>query len=198
MLDSIRVSLQKSPGKRLVGDEYDTLPSAAVCLILKPDSTLGQVSALLVRRRISETDPWSGQMAFPGGRTSRRDQGIMKTAVREVLEETGIDLTKCEMLGTLDDLIPTSNRSLRVTPFVALAPESTVVSVDGHEIVDYVWIPIAFFVDKNNSATYDVQRSEMSISVRCFPYLGTHIVWGMTLRMIEDFITKVHHSASFR
>ena len=60
------------------------------------------------------------------------------------MEECGIDVGKCELLGTLDDILP-GNILIAVTPFVVLTPESTIVKIDGREITDYVGISHQFF-----------------------------------------------------
>ena len=108
-------------------------------------------------------------MAFPGGRYEESDGEMINTATREVMEECGIDFGKCEFLGTLDDILP-GNRSLAVTPFVVLAPESIIVKIDGREITDYVWIPISFFADRKNSSPMQVRRFGATHEVASFKY----------------------------
>ena len=56
---------------------------------------------LLIERAQSERDPWSGQMAFPGGRYDSGDRDLEATASRETLEEIGVQLAR--PLGRLDD-----------------------------------------------------------------------------------------------
>ena len=66
---------------------------AAVALILLPTSD-GDLEALFIKRAEVEGDPWSGQMAFPGGRRDPVDDDLLATAARATLEETGIDLAR--------------------------------------------------------------------------------------------------------
>ena len=42
---------------------------------------------LMFQRAIREKDPWSGHIAFPGGRQEPEDQSLWHTAVRETQEE---------------------------------------------------------------------------------------------------------------
>src|SRR6185295_3323821 len=63
---------------------------AAVAAILRESAT--DLEALLIRRAEREDDPWSGHMAFPGGRRGAADRDIEETARRETLEEIGLDL----------------------------------------------------------------------------------------------------------
>ena len=190
MITRIRGSLEKKPGKGLSDTEHSSLPKAAVCMVLKPDATTNQLLVLLLKRKVSDSDPWSGHMAFPGGRANSADLDLANTAYREVMEETSIDFRKCELLGTLDDLLP-GNRLLGVKPFVLLGPASIEVKIDGREIADYVWIPLDFFMDKKNSSKLQLQSFGINHEVASFAYLGSHVIWGMTLRIIEDFLSKI-------
>ncbi len=159
-LAKIRQALRENPGRKL-GGEYLLLPRAGVGVILRQDPQRG-IGLLLLKRRTRESDQWSGHMAFPGGRMKETDEKMINTTKRETLEETGIDLDKCELLGDLDDL-PPGNKSVIVTPFVFLAPENLEVEkIETSEIEDHVWIPLSFFINKNNSVGYKMQIESAS------------------------------------
>jgi 8-oxo-dGTP pyrophosphatase MutT (NUDIX family) len=49
---------------------------------------------LFIKRADAVGDPWSGHMAFPGGRYEVGDQSLLETAVRETREETAIDIRR--------------------------------------------------------------------------------------------------------
>jgi 8-oxo-dGTP pyrophosphatase MutT (NUDIX family) len=164
-------------------------------MILRSNETNGKLEVLLVQRKVSESDPWSGHMAFPGGRSKESDGELINTATREVREETGIDIASCELLGTLDDSLP-GNRSLCVTPFVVLAHKSTIVKTDGREITDHIWIPLEFFMDKKNSSPFITKRFGADRVVTSYEYMNSYIVWGMTLRLIDDLVSKLSRSIS--
>src|SRR5262249_62229968 len=75
---------------------------AAVAVILREGDPTFEI--LFIRRAEKDGDPWSGQMGFPGGR-AEPDEELGKTAVRETLEETGIQLAAHgEPLGALDEV----------------------------------------------------------------------------------------------
>ncbi len=87
-----------------------TMRRAAVALIFRAGGS-GEPELLFIRRAEYPGDPWSGQVAFPGGRSEEGDSSLEDTAVRETLEETGIDIRASgRILGALDELQPQSVR----------------------------------------------------------------------------------------
>ena len=88
----------------------DAVPSpasrlAAVAAILRVTS---EPELLFIKRAEVAHDPWSGHIAFPGGRMEVSDASLEATAVRETFEELAIDLHDGQILGRLDDIAPRS------------------------------------------------------------------------------------------
>ncbi len=162
------------------------LPSASVSCILK--ATEGNSpEMLLLQREILERDPWSGQISFPGGR-SKNGETPLQTAKREAREETEIDLDKCEIVARLETVLP-GNLSIRVTPFLVIAPQDAKVAIDHQEIVDFFWVPLEFFAEEKNEQTYTFSRLGQTIRTPSFVIAGSHVVWGMTLRIILNLVS---------
>src|SRR3989449_9358950 len=107
-------------------------PQAAVAVILVEDTN--GLEVLSIRRAEGADDPWSGQVARPGGRHEPGDRDLLATAIRETQEETGVDLAAAERLGALDDLYPRTPTlpPVVVRPFV-FALERRVVLVPSDE-----------------------------------------------------------------
>ena len=79
------------------------------------------LALLLVKRATSESDPWAGHMALPGGRHDKSDSDLLSTAKRETMEEVGVDLDQsAPLLGRLDETSPSTQRlpTLSISPFV--------------------------------------------------------------------------------
>lgn len=162
--------------------EPDAVP-AAVALMLVP-ATAG-LEILLIKRAEHPGDPWSGQMALPGGRRDPGDAHLLDTAVRETREEVGVELSPDLLLGELDDLYP----RIRTLPPVVVRP--FVFGLPGHpqirtssEVALFLWARLEDFTDRKN-------RTEVPIPGRgAFPgvLVGGHVVWGMTERIIMPFI----------
>ncbi len=82
--------------------ERPTGRRAAVAVVLREID--GRPEVLLIERATKEGDPWSGHMAFPGGRVEDVDGSIQIAAERETFEEVGVSLEGAELIGRLDDL----------------------------------------------------------------------------------------------
>jgi len=116
-------------------------PAAVALILLEGPRGL---ETLLIRRAERADDPWSGQVALPGGRYDPADADLLVTAIRETREETGVDLSAAERLGVLDDLYPRTPTlpAVVVRPFVfALASRPTL--VPGVEAARVFWLPLA-------------------------------------------------------
>jgi 8-oxo-dGTP pyrophosphatase MutT (NUDIX family) len=61
--------------------EPDDAAHAAVAMLLTETDDVLRI--LLVKRATLEADPWSGHMAFPGGRRGYGDLDLKATACRE-------------------------------------------------------------------------------------------------------------------
>src|SRR5438045_5900174 len=95
---------------------------AAVSLVLVEGAEGAEI--LLIKRAERAGDPWSGQIAFPGGRRDLRDRDLVGTAMRETREETGVERAAAERLGVRDDVAPryTTPPPLALPPCVLAAP----------------------------------------------------------------------------
>ncbi len=98
---------------------------AAVTMLLTPEPEMPwQIEALFALRAEVEGDPWSGHVALPGGREDPGDADLIDTALREMREETAVDLPRSSFVGRLNDLHPRATHlpSIVVSPFVPSAP----------------------------------------------------------------------------
>jgi 8-oxo-dGTP pyrophosphatase MutT (NUDIX family) len=164
-------------------------PRAAVALVLREAVEL---EILLIKRAISERDPWSGHMAFPGGRFSRDDASLLFTAVRETAEETGLALDPGErLLGALSPVSPVTRRlpPLVISPFVFAVEGGAAVVPDPREVESALWVPLRHLADPGNRAVVDIPLPEGPIPFPAFR-VGEHVVWGLTYRILDHFLRR--------
>ena len=161
---------------------------AAVALIIRA-GTDGAPELLFIKRAEYPADPWSGQVAFPGGREESADPKLADTAIRETREETGIDLVRdATVLGTLDDLRPQTVRlpAVIVRPYVVLLNrfEPLVLS---DEVALAFWVPLAAFKSEPSWRDTDVLARGVQLNTRAFHHQG-HVIWGMTERILAQLL----------
>lgn len=159
---------------------------AAVALVLVEGAD--GLEALFIRRAEREDDPWSGQVAFPGGRYDPADRDLAATAIRETREETGVQLNGAERLGVLDDLYPRTSTlpPVVVRPFVFTLPGRPAL-VASAEVERAFWLPLEWLVRPG------VRRAlTLSVSGRVgtFPAyaVDVDVIWGMTERILTPFL----------
>lgn len=160
---------------------------ASVALVVRPEAA--DLAILLIRRAAVAGDPWSGHMALPGGKRSPGDSSLRDTAMREALEEVGIDLQQHGIyLGRLDDVRPGSGAPrVVVSPFVFAVPEGTMTTIN-HEVDLTVWVPLRHLAGPG-AATHYLHALGSGETLR-FPAIGylEHVVWGLTYRIVSQFL----------
>lgn len=161
---------------------------AAVALVFRAPAG-GDTELLVIRRAEREGDPWSGQMGLPGGGQEPNDGSLEDTAIRETLEETGVDIrADGHVLGVLDENRPRSPSlpSIIVTPYVAVVRPDVVLSLNA-EVADALWIPLHVLRDTASQRQSVVHVRGEARTEPSFVVGGT-IVWGMTNRILRSLL----------
>ncbi|MCA9618600.1 MAG: CoA pyrophosphatase [Myxococcales bacterium] len=167
-------------------DKTAATPQAAVATILS--YALGDPRVLLIRRTENERDPWSGHMAFPGGRQDETDPDLVHTAKRETMEEVHVDLDLGEHLGRLDDVRGVSRArtlDLVIVPQVFVLPELVAPIPEKGEVADALWVPLGPMLRGETMTTVRYERDGHVFELPGFR-VGDHVVWGLTHRMLES------------
>ena len=171
--------------------DFDGLTRAAVAAIFRPAASGADL--LFIHRVEDPRDPWSGHMAFPGGKMEPGDSDLLASALRETREEVGLHLDVVgERLGRLSDVQAIGRGrplSMVITPFV-FAVDSAPELVTNHEVEAVVWVPVAFLADRANRETMPYRRGELSLELPCYRYRG-HLIWGLTLGMVDDLLSLI-------
>mgnify|MGYP000193085817 CR=1 FL=1 len=176
-MDILRARLSKLAKPPVLAEHQ---ASAAVAILLKPaDMTY---SILLVKRRVDEGDPWSGQIAFPGGRFRPEDDLLIETMRRELYEEVGLHLDEdVELLGSLDPLTPSNAPSLRVIPYTGLVRGDPRISL-GPELAGYLWAPLTSLKRRVGVVLANGRRDVMTVPVYM---VGSEVIWGLTANILR-------------
>jgi 8-oxo-dGTP pyrophosphatase MutT (NUDIX family) len=161
---------------------------AGVSIIL---ATKNQQTCLLMMQRATHADdPWSGQMAFPGGKQDGGDPSITATALRESYEEMGIPADSIIRIGRLSDILARPYRAMKrpmvVSPLIFKQRHNFTPQLN-HEVADFVWIPLSFFLDSRNRESMKIEKAGLEHDLPCYTFKGKR-VWGLSLMMIDELI----------
>ena len=171
---------------------------AAVALILQLRD--GELGVFMIKRSEREGDPWSGQMAFPGGRMEEDDRHGLDTARRETEEEIGLYLGAQEpCIGRLSDINAVNKRfrnGLLVTPYVFHLKRGVNFHPNG-EVAEVVWVPLEFLIDTDNRTEMVWEKAGIKVRLPCYFYEGRRI-WGLSLLMLDELMDIVDGTSDQR
>ena len=188
-VDSFRAALGNHHPNLLPDVEGQT--RAAVAAVLRPGKDGAEF--LFIHRAEDPRDPWSGHMAFPGGRVDPGDADPLAAAVRETMEEVGLDLPSvAEQIGRLSDVAAIGRgrpMNMVIVPFVFVS-DSVPPLTTNHEVAAAVWVPASFLADHRNRESMEYQRGGFSLELPCYRYRDRRI-WGLTLGMVDELLSLV-------
>jgi 8-oxo-dGTP pyrophosphatase MutT (NUDIX family) len=174
-------------GFEAVTDQTGGRIQAAVSVVLRAGE---EWEVLLIKRAEAEGDPWSGQMALPGGRRDVSDENLLHTAMRETREETSVILEEAGVhLGRLEPTAPNTVRLPPITifPFVFGVANETQARVSSREVDEVLWSPLSEFRSPTAVGTVEIRYPEgSSREFPCFR-IRERVVWGLTYRILTGF-----------
>jgi 8-oxo-dGTP pyrophosphatase MutT (NUDIX family) len=171
----------------LIAGRDGTFFEAAVALILR-ETANDDLELLFIKRAARDDDPWSGQIALPGGRRDPVDASLEDTAVRETREEVGLDLrTDGKIIGALDELRPRTIvlPPVLVRPFVATIAAGAASGVS-EEVARSFWAPLDAILDPAAAQPTEI-RVQGATSMRPAIRFEDYVIWGMTERILRQF-----------
>lgn len=171
--------------------EPGPVPAAVlVPLFLKDDEI-----HVLFTKRTSQLTHHSGEISFPGGRGEPEDVNSAATALRETWEEIGIRPEHVEVLGELDDV--RSLHNYRVTPVVGIFPSGYELTVNDAEIERIIEVPLSHFGKPGVYRTEDWQWQGQRRAMHFYMH-GTDEIWGLTARILKQFLDVLHGKCDAR
>ncbi len=180
-----------SPGRKLL---RRLMKRSAVALVLQVRD--GELHILMIKRAEREGDPWSGHMAFPGGRMEKADPNGFAVAVRETEEEVGLALGSADRcIGRLSDINARPQRGalgMAVTPYV-FRLDREVEFTPNYEVAEVVWVPLEFLLDTDNREEMVWEYKGLKMPMPCY-FFGGRCIWGLSLMMLDELMDLVEGS----
>ena len=162
---------------------------ASVAMILH--QAADDVEILFIQRAAHDLDPWSGHIAFPGGKLEGNEKEC-QAARRETFEEVGIDLDQGHYLGRLSDIIG-SNVPVRVSCCLFGLERSLCHPVLNGEVRDLFWVSLSELRDPERHLQSSVAFGEKQFEVPAIklPVDNKPVLWGITYRLVMQFLNIV-------
>ena len=142
---------------------------------------------LVFTKRTQHVQHHKGEISFPGGARDSDDPDIEGTAVRETVEELGVDPSSIRVVGRLDEL-PTFVTGYNVTPFVAVVEEPHSYRPSDAEIEEVIELPIPELARVGRRDV--IIRRGFPIETNVFETRG-HFIWGLTGAILKQFLDEV-------
>ena len=161
-------------------------PAAAVAIVHAHGA---EESVLLIRRTERDDDPWSGHWSFPGGRRDPGDIDLVHTALRELSEECGIELSRESLEATLPPTLAGRRvgQTITVAPFLFRAERELPTVLDPTEAAEALWIPLSLLRDPMRHCLTPVPRMPPEQTFPAIQLNGVPL-WGFTYRVITEWL----------
>lgn len=169
---------------------------ASVALVLREAGD--DLEALFIRRADFEGDPWSGDLAFPGGRIDPGDRDARAAAERETREELSLDLRSARQIGRISDVLGHAE-SIRVSGFVYGIEGDPALSPN-REIREAFWSPLGHSTDVSRQAVQEFRYLDRSMAlptVRLLEDPRAPVLWGITYKFMDDFMGRIGRPIPF-
>ena len=163
----------------------DNAKLAAVIALFYPGKNHNTYLAFILRK--PSPDVHSGQIGFPGGKPEAEDLDLQHTALRETMEEIGVQPEAIQIITSLSEVyIPPSNYN--VFPFIGITNETPDFKLQISEVESVIEVSLKSLMNPKHQIITTVKTSYgLSVSVPAFNFNG-HIVWGATAMILTEII----------
>jgi 8-oxo-dGTP pyrophosphatase MutT (NUDIX family) len=144
---------------------------------------------VLFTERSARLAQHAGQVSFPGGRAEPTDESLIRTALRETQEETGIDASFISVAGFLEAY--ETGTGFAILPVVGLLKEGFALVPNTDEVAEIFEVPLAFLLDPANRQKDQAEWKGRLRHFYAFRYNG-HYIWGATAAMLVNFAERMN------
>ncbi|KAK9290727.1 hypothetical protein L1049_008901 [Liquidambar formosana] len=154
----------------------------AAVLICLFEGHEGELRVILTKRSM-KLSSYPGQVALPGGKMEEGDADDSATALRETMEEIGLDPGLVKVVANLQPFL--SEHLLRVVPVVGLLSrrEDFKPALNTDEVDDIFDVPLEMFLEEDNHRYGEREWMGWKYILHLFDYeseQGGFLIWGLT------------------
>ncbi len=181
MRDLVRRVMARHEPNMLVAEGFP--PAAVMILLYERDGE----EHILFQVRSQHVEHHKGEISFPGGAKDLEDESLLITALREVEEEIGVAREHVEVFGRFGDR--TTRSRFLMTSFVGAIthPAPYAFQIAGHEVDELLEVPLRHLLDP---ISIEIAQTESGQEMRSFRF-GEHLIYGVTARVLSDFLDIV-------
>lgn len=172
-------------------------PSAVLIPIMQRGTDANGLTVLLTMRS-AKLRKHSGQIALPGGKIDEEDDTAIATALREALEEIGLPIANCQVIGVLPR--HETGTGFEITPIVALVNPDYTPALSEDEVSEIFEVPLLHLLNPDNHNRHELTwtnedgthtRDWYGIPLLDLDGQARHI-WGVTARVLRNFYEHLH------
>lgn len=177
-----RLAHRESGSNQTIGERT----RAAVAMILSKGEN--GIEILFIQRAAHDLDPWSGHIAFPGGKLEAGEHEC-QAACRETYEEIGVDLEHAYYLGRLSDIVG-ANLPVLVSCCVFGIDRLHCCPTLNDEVCDLFWVALTDLADQKRHLHCTVAFDDKRFDVPAIqlPIENKPVLWGITYRLVLQFL----------
>jgi 8-oxo-dGTP pyrophosphatase MutT (NUDIX family) len=180
--------------KRGDHDADPVMEKIAAVRPIRPAAVLVPVIAreepmVLLTQRAAHLTEHSGQVSFPGGKIDAGDKTPAHAALREALEEIGLDGAHARAVGYLDLYMTTLG--YRIVPVVAEVDPGFALTLNTAEVDNVFEVPLAFLMDQANHQRHSREWQGMTRHYYAIPY-GERYIWGVTAGILRNLYDRIY------
>ena len=147
----------------------------------------GKSPKILMIKKPITMNHHGGEIAFPGGKISNEDYDLMDTAIRETNEETGITITREQIIGQLKP-VTTLNSGFTILPFISILDKINGL-IPNSEVEEFLEIPLIPLLQTLSNDTDPKHNSIQEMYTFTFE---SKIIWGASARMLKQITEKIN------
>jgi 8-oxo-dGTP pyrophosphatase MutT (NUDIX family) len=170
------------------GGQAGPIAAAVLIPVIARETSQGGPS-ILFTRRTDTLARHSGQISFPGGRREAHDPTPLETALRETMEETGIDPAFVSIAGFLPRYL--TGTGFDITPVVGVVAPGFALMPDAKEVAEIFEVKLAFFLDPANVREISREMAGRPRRMHVFEPDGRYI-WGITAALLCDLAGRLN------
>ena len=161
-----------------------TNPKSASVMILLYQNQSGEIEFPVIMR-VSYEGAHSHQFSLPGGQFEEQDISFDETAIRETVEELGVEYENIEIIRQLSEIyIPPSN--FLVYPYIGIYTGEPNFTPEEREVQYIVPLDLEAFLNAEHEV-FEREFSGQVVEIPGYNIGDDEFLWGATAMILEEF-----------